>query len=259
MPNAKDLEKGRKNILNYGPTGTGKTWLFTTFPGKKFVYAFDPSTLDTIAGLDIDYEYVSPKSSLGIHKTQEGRTDPKGPKYTEPLAFRQFEDHLEKFLEEDIETYDVIAFCSLTTLQLILLERILYINGRFGQTPQIADYMLLGDTLLAIFRTCFAKEVTFYLEAHSDLVQDDVSKKIVNQLDLSKGLRRNLTRLLTDLWVSSAEAGRDGPIYKIQTAPTREFPAAKNSMKLKQFEDVTFDPKRKLDEQGIGRFLRGRR
>lgn len=253
MPSAKDLQKRKKAILAYGQTGTGKTKGFTSLPGKKFLYLFDPSGIDTIVGHDLDYEAYFPEAQLGIRATQKGKTDPKAPKATEPMAYSNFENHLEKALDGGFEGYDIIGFDSLTLLQLILMDRLLYINGRLGRVPEIADYMLCGDTLMAIFKAVTAiPDKTIYVTAHSDLVQDEVSRKIINQLDTIKNVRRLLPRLMSDVWVTSAEMSTSGTKYYITTAPTKEYPAAKNSMSLNPAEDVTI----KGAGTGIGRFLR---
>ena len=233
MANAKELTKSKKVILIYGPTGTGKTTLFTSIPGKKFVYMFDPSGLDSIAGCDVDYEAYYDEPILGIRATQKGRMDPKAPKRKEPTAYASFEDHLEAMLAENFERYNVIGIDSLTTLQIITMDRILWLNGRLGRTPEIADYMLVGETIMAILRAiCALPDKIVYITGHSDLVQDEVSKKVQNQFDITKNVRRLLPRLCSDVWVSGAEQGKDSVEYFIQTSPSREFPSAKNSFGL---------------------------
>jgi len=257
MANAKELVKSKKVILVYGPTGTGKTTLFTSIPGKKFIYMFDPSGLDSIAGCDIEYEAYFDEPILGIRATQKGRTDPKAPKQREPTAYARFEDSLEERLASNFKGYDVIGIDSLTTLQIITMDRILWLNGRLGRVPEIADYMLVGETIMAILRAiCSLPNKIVYITGHSDLVQDEISKRVQNQFDITKNIRRLLPRLCSDVWVSGAEQGKDSVEYYVQTSPSRDFPSAKNSFGLRQFEDVTMNLRRPREEQGIGKWLK---
>jgi hypothetical protein len=256
MASCKDLTGQKKNILVYGPTGSGKTQLFATIPGKKLIYMFDHAGLDTLTGLDIDYEYFPPEAPLGISRTKHGSVDRRGPKQTEPMAYANFEDHVEAMIAQDFEGYDVVGFDSITTLQIMVMDRVLYINSRYGQAPEISDYNIVGDTILKIFRTVMSCSPLIYVTGHSDLVQDNVSKKVQNQFDTIKNIKRLLPRITTDVWISGVSGQGDKGKYTIQTMPSQEWPAAKNSMKLKYTEDVTLDFNKNLEEQGVGRFLK---
>jgi hypothetical protein len=254
MPNAKSLKTGKKNILVYGPTGSGKTTLFTTLPGRKFLYLFDPSGLDSIKGLDIDYEFFPPDDVLGVWSTlKKGRTTVKGT----PQSYQEFEDHLEKILNGDrFKEYDVIGFSSVTMLSNIMMDYLLHLQARFGRVPELSDYNLLGISLINTFKPALAlQDKIIFLEGHSDLTQDDVSKRIVNQFDVTKNVRRIIPRLCSDIWVSEGSPEGEDMKYRIQTAPSKEFPQAKNSFSLKPFEDVTIDLKKPREGQGAGRWF----
>jgi hypothetical protein len=248
----------KKNILVYGPTGTGKTQLFATIPGKKLIYVFDPAGLDTLSGFDIDAAYFPPDSPIGIGRTKQGARDPDSPKPSEPRAYADFENHLESELNKDepFNEYDVIGLDSLTSLQVMVLDRISHINGRYGQAYELSDYNIAGDTILKICRALFKLPHIIYITGHSDLVQDEVSKKLQNQFDTIKNIRRNLPRNISDVWISSVNADSNSVKFMIQTLPSREWPAAKNSFNLKFQEEVTLDFKKDLETQGIGKFLK---
>ena len=116
MPSAKDLKPGmNKKILAYGPTGSGKSGLFTSIPGRKFAYIFDESGLDPLTGLDIDYETFYPDPiRIDVVTSQKRAADPKAQKGLEkPEAYIDFRDHLIPFIENGFEGYDVIGFLSL--------------------------------------------------------------------------------------------------------------------------------------------------
>lgn len=254
------LGTGTKSVLIYGPTGSGKTTLFTTLPGKKLLYIFDPGTLDTIAGLDIDYASFLPDSHLGIRAPipKSGKSpvkDRRAPKPHEPLAYAEFEDHVEEQLATGFKGYDWVGFASLTSLQVITMDRLLFISNRQGIQPEWSDFNMVGETIMAIFRAVLHSGVSIFAEGHSDLVQDEVSKRIQNQFDITKGVRRHLPRLVTDVWVSMVKNVQGKPEYSIQTSPDREWPMAKNSLDLEYFEKTTVNLKEPREKQGAGRWL----
>lgn len=258
MANAKDLSPLKKNILNIGPTGSGKTTLFSTIPGKKFMYMFDPSGLNSIAGLDIDYEHFAPDSNIGLRRSMKGQKDPKAPRPKEPMAYADFEDHVEDMIANDFYNYDVIGFDSLTKLQDIILDRQLWINSRYGQVPELSDYRIIGITMMAIFSEVVTQRPIIYITGHTDTQKDENEGRIVDQFDIVRNLRRQLPRDLTDLWISFAEQREGKSVYKIQTAPDKRNPNARCSMNLNFLEDVTIDNKKPREEQGIGEFLKRR-
>ena len=254
MPNAKDIKTQKKNIIVYGPTGSGKTTLFTTLPGKKFLYVFDPGALDTLRGQDLDYAYFPPDGILGIRATQKGARGKT--KMIEPTSYRDFENHLEDFGSNAYEDYDIIGFSSITTLSQILMNRLLFINGRFGHVPELSDYNLLGLTLVALLESALSvPNKVVFVEGHSDLVQDQTSKKIQNQWDVTKNVRRMLPRMFTDIWISSADVEKAKSVFRIQTMSTREWPLCKNSFGFNPFLDVTLGEDHTRVGGGVGRFF----
>jgi hypothetical protein len=265
IKNAKVLKRGQKNILCYGPTGTGKTTLFTTWPGKKFSYIFDPGTMDTIAGVDLDYDTFFPDPHVGIRvpipkKGDAPVKDQRASRPGEPIAYADFEDHLEDMIGNAFYDYEMVGFHSITSLQNMTMERLLYISKRQGQQPEWSDFNMVGESLMSIFRAVLASGVSIYVEGHDDLVQDELSKRIYRQFDVTKGVRRHLPRIVTDMWISEVVSDKDGkPAYRIQTRPDKTWPQAKNSFGMDYVEDVTLDFRKPREEQGIGAFLNERR
>lgn len=264
MPSAKDLKPGmNKKILAYGPTGSGKSGLFTSIPGKKFAYIFDESGLDPLVGQDIDYEIFFPDPvTIDVVTTLLRAGDPKRDKDTSgiehrPEAYLNFRDHIQEAIDATFRDYDVIGFLSVTNLAVAIIDRIASIDNRLDKAYELSDYNLVGITMARLFRKVFTvPNKIFYLEAHSDMVQDELTKKIINELDIGKRQRREIPKMLSDVWVTHCETREDKPHFTLQTLPTKEFPIAKNSMGLNASLNITMDLTQKREIQGIGRIFR---
>jgi hypothetical protein len=220
--------------------------------------------MDTVAGLDLDYEPFFPDPHVGIRvpipKKSDARVrDPRASKPGEPLAYADFEDHIEHMIGNAFYDYEIVGFHSVTSLQNMTMERLLFISGRQGQQPEWSDFNMVGESIMAIFRAVLATGASIYVEGHDDLVQDDKTKRIYRQFDVTKGVRRHLPRIITDMWISEVVDDRGQARYRIQSRPDKTWPQAKNSFDLDYFEDVTLDFKKPRDEQGIGAFLNERR
>lgn len=268
MPNAKDTPIQKKKILNYGAAGSGKTFLFTTIPGRKFMYMLDPSGLDSLTGEDIDYEPFFPEalsfslSSPGSDKRGIPAKTDKGadPPNIEPRAYVEFERHLINSLDSGFfDNYDVIGFDSLSSLTAMLMDRILWMDKMLGKNPEIQHHNAIQQTMVNIFRRMTALQKHIYITAHSNTVQDSLTNRIIHELDIGKGGRRTIPRLLTDVWISYCD-GEDshGPQYSIITHPEKQYLHGKNSMSLNHVENVTIDLKRPRTEQGIGAMFKAR-
>ena len=141
----------------------------------------------------------------------------------------------------------------------MVMERLLFISGRQGQQPEWSDYNMVGESIMALFRAVLATGASIFVEGHDDLVQDDKTKRIYRQFDVTKGVRRHLPRIVTDMWISEVVDDKGEAKYQIQTRPDKTWPQAKNSFNMNYFENVTLDFSKPREEQGIGGFLNERR
>src|SRR5689334_1720584 len=122
MPNATTAtsKDSPQRFLVMGLTGSGKSTLFLTLPGKKFMYVFDPNALASIEGFDVDYEEfnveitdvdIAVKNLKGDASTHDKPTI----KQVEPKTYLRWEGHFEKHLEDGFfNSYDWIGFDSFT-------------------------------------------------------------------------------------------------------------------------------------------------
>src|SRR3990167_8683448 len=134
MPNARDPGTDiPKRILLLGDTGSGKTSQITTLPGKRYVYVFDSNALNTLKGHDVDYdEYLPTHISSAVASLAKGKADPRST--TSSDVYARFEREFDERVGAGFfDQYDWLCFDSATTLLDLIMDRVLSINGRFGQ------------------------------------------------------------------------------------------------------------------------------
>ena len=275
MQSAKDFKGGNEKFLVIGQTGSGKTSLFSTIPGKKFMYIFDPNALNTLQGQDIDYELFTPDIlNMNVISLSKGVGDT-SPKKKEPLTYvaweKDFEDKLctcvlcgcNISVKNDcdhrtfFDDYDAIGFDSLTTFADLVMDRVLFLNGRFGKQPEQPDWSAQINTIKNVFRQVTSLDLMVFATAHKDLKQDELTRKVEYSIVLPGQLRIKLPLLFSEIYNCEADVDKDGkPMYKIQTIPDRFHPVCRCTLGLDQYVDVTI-PKGCTDntKHGIGKIL----
>lgn len=265
MPNARDSHSIAKHrILVLGDTGSGKTTQFLTLPGKKFAYLFDPNALLSIRGQDVDYEEFLPDQlSLAVKSLKTSGADrqavgDKGHGALTSDLYLRWEQDFEKRLQEGFfEDYDVLALDSATTLLDMIMDRVLSINGRFGQWPNQDDYGPQMLTFTNICRSLTSMGKTVYMTGHLDMRQDDLTKRIFRSPMMTGRLKTKIPLLFSDVFVAEAETDQQGKVnYKLQTTPDRMTTNIRTSIKgLDPFENVTIDWTKPVEGQGLGGLL----
>lgn len=259
MPNnAKDAHPLAKHrILMLGDTGSGKTSQILTLPGKKFAYLFDSNAILSLRGFDIDYDEVLPSTvSAAAGSLSKGKGDRRTTVASD--VFQQFESTFDERLQSGFfDPYDWICFDSSTTLLDLIMDRVLTINGRFGQWPQMDDY---GPTMIAytnICRTSTGLGKGIYFTGHLETKQDEVTKKITNRPMMTGRLVNKIPLLFSDIFYTDAQLDDKGKIaYRIQTVPDGMNRTIRTSIKgLEPFENVTIDFTKDPVGQGLGGIL----
>src|SRR5690606_24486000 len=100
--------------------------------------------------------------------------------------------------------YDVICLDSATTFLDALMDRVLTINGRYGQVPQQDDY---GPQMLAftnVCRQCVALGKTLYMTGHVETKQDELTKRIYAQPMMTGRLRIKIPLLFSEIFIADA-------------------------------------------------------
>lgn len=260
MPSAKDLNvfDVPRKILLYGDAGSGKTTQLLTLEGKKFVYMFDPSGIHSIAGHDIDYEEFYPEVvAMNMPRRMKGKVDPKKENTSIPEMFAYFRKHANSFVSEKMyENYNIISLDSLTSLSRGILDRSLGLNNALDVIPELSDYMILGTTVSRVVRSFTNLPKTIIFTAHSALVQDELTKRILYEVTVGSGPRRDLPPILSDILVTHSDSSGQSQRFFIQTTPTREYPLAKNTLGLNGMVEVTLDFNKPLINQGLGGLIK---
>lgn len=255
MPNAKDFKPGSENILVAGMPGSGKTTLFGTVPGKKFAYLFDPNALNSLQGMDVDYELFKPDIlPLDAIPLKAGAAGPSYHKPPEPTTYIDWEQHFEKNLSEGFfDQYNAVMIDGCSTLTDIIMDRIQWLNNRFGKHPEMADNTAVMGTFLNIMRTFTAMPQVCYLTAHIEYRQDaSGSGPMINQMSLLGRLRNRIPSLFSDIWLAFADHDEKGQHYILQTESDRVNPYLRSSRNMNFEEEVTISDFSTPEKFGVG-------
>lgn len=258
MPNAIDAHAlAAKKILLVGDTGAGKTTQFLTLPGKKYMYIFDPNALNSLKGHDLDYdEFLPTPIPAAIQSLKKGVAGDK--RVNSSSVYKDFEDQFDERLANGFfDKYDWIGFDSATTLLELMMDRVLTINGRFGQWPHEDDW---GPQMMAftnLVRTLTAMGKNCFVTGH---MQDKQNRKtgVSRRVPMMTGsLIQKIPLLFSDILGCDTDKDEKGRIvYQLVTVRDFEFTVIRTSIKgLEPMEDITIDFSKDPVGQGLGGIL----
>lgn len=229
MPNAKDADlETYERILMVGPTGSGKTKQIWSLPGKKFAYIFDPNSMSALKGLDLDYELFMPEvqdmdmTLKGFNKNPvTGKTfigdKPTDKKPREPKLWNNWGDHFNDHYDKGFFLqYNWLIFDSFTFITKAVMDRQLYINNRYGETEDKADYKIVGAKIAEVFGTIATMDINIYATGHLAVFEDEKTKKIETLLHLPGRARNMIPLNFTNIWLAQVN---EGGKYEIRTKP----------------------------------------
>lgn len=258
MPNAKDDSiPQHERVLVLGSAGSGKTYQFRTLPGKKFMYFFDPSGKRSIQGADIDYQEFLPEvneTDWSLRGFNKGSLSDKPKTKKEPTVYRRWEDDINSKYESGFFAgYNWVGVDSLTLLARAMMQRILFLNGRYGDVEDLADYRVCGSKLSDIFVPLASMPVGLYLTSHLIERQNDLTKKITTEIDLPGASRSILPKLCSQIW-ELRQTHEDAKRYTLLTrADPRGYQGLRTTLRgLQPIEDVTIKDLQQFEGQGIG-------
>ena len=258
MPNASDVKaQAFHRILLLGDSGSGKTSQIATLPGRKYVYAFDSNSLLTLRGQDVDYdEYLPTHVPSAVSSLTKGKADPRST--IASGVYQQFEQEFDTRVKDGFfDQYDWICLDSATTLLDLMMDRVLSINGRFGQWPQQDDYGPVMVAFINLCRTLTAMNKQVLVTGHLEVKQDQVTQKITNRPMMTGRLIVKIPLLFSDVFYCDSELDDKGHVnYRIQTVPSGINRTIRTSIRgLEPFEDVTIDWNQPALGQGLGGIL----
>ncbi len=247
-------------VLLIGPTGSGKSAQIWTLKGKKFVYVFDPNTMPTLRGcpdtwfVEFYPEFADLDATLkGFNK---GSKSDKPKKAKEPHLYMRFIDHLNDFVDSGkYKNYDWLVFDSGTFVAKAIMDRQLYINGRYGDIEDLGDFRVVGSKMAEVWNSLAGLDINILTTGHLQVYEDDKTKKIVTQIYLPGKARNILPITHSNVW--EAMAGEKAGTWEIKTVPEkRGLQEIRSSIKgLKPVEDVTIKDFRNATRYGIGALL----
>jgi hypothetical protein len=221
MPNAKDVQGSDKSsFLIVGPPGSGKTTQFWSVAeacfnslgdrGRGFIYIFDPNCLESIRGLDVDYEEFSPdKLDINVKPLSSKKNPDNIINPIEPVAYVEWERHFDNMIDSGtFNKYAWFGFDSFTTFSDMVMDRVQWLNERSGKHPEQADYTAQMQTIRNVARTLAARNKLFIATGHEDLKRDDMLQRVVAQPYLTGKLKLWLPILFSNILRAEANGGK---------------------------------------------------
>lgn len=253
-----------------GKTGSGKTAQIWTLPGRKFAYIFDPNSLATLKGCDLEYEAFQPDFAdmdatlKGFNKNPVTNKQYPGDKpktKKEPMVYMNWVDDINEKTEKGFfKDFDWLIFDSLTFLNKAVMDRQLYINHRYGDVEDPGDYRIVGSKITDVFNSIVTLPLNIYATGHYNTFQDEKTKKIETQIMLAGKARNHLPLMFTNIWLADVEEAekKEQVKYTIRTKPDpRGLKDLRSSIQgLNTIEDVTIRSFGDLAQGGIGALLK---
>ncbi len=259
IKSTQNYNNDRLRILAIGPAGAGKTTQLRTLKGKKLLFCFEDNALNSLSGdPNIDYQLYLPDvveiAPRSLSSKQNVRSTPASEE--KPEAFDNFVKDFNSLLrpenKETLAKYNVIAIDSLTSMSKAVMDSILWINNRMGQQPAMDDWAAQLNTIENTVRKITSLPKTVYITAHDTLMQDDLTKKIVNELVLTGQLKTRIPMLFSDILKFQCEDGK----FSMLTQPDRYNIKIRRSFNLEDpLVNVTIADFSKPQDSGLGKLL----
>lgn len=266
MPNASEIESIKKlRIMLYSLAGAGKTTLFRSLPGKKFVFVFDPAGLVAYQKTDnVEYETFIPTSQNLAISTNKGITRSEV-NYSGSEVYNQYESFIINKHEEEnyFSQFDWICIDSITSLQSIMLDYIANLYGREGRNPQLEDHGIMAESLLKNIRMWTSLPCNVIILAHEKAAQDKLMRTVGMDIMVPGNYSKKIVLLLSDIYhLRVTRDSNNKPQYLMDIAPTDDYQLARCSLGLEPTIDVTIPSNvvRKtssdITKYGLGKIIR---
>lgn len=258
-------EDSRKRVMLIGPAGTGKTLGECCLPGRKFIYAFDSTVRETIAGEEgVDFIEFLPshdEADLSVQTLKKGVRDAPRTR-VEPKQYVAWEEDWHKRRESNFfADYDWVCLDSMTNFSDLIMARVMFKNGRYGKQPEQADYGAEMTVMRNVMADLTTLPCNVLVTAHVELTKDEYTGRVHGQIMFTGKNRIRIPTKFTDIFATNVEENpKGGASFLVRTVPDRLNPVVRVSRSLKEqgvkdVEDVTVDFSNPLPGQGLGRFF----
>jgi len=235
MANTKKLIKNVRRVLLYGPSGTGKTTLASTFPNPVFV-DLDDGML-SLEGQDITYYTLNshPSSDPDLIKMIGEKLAISDDAYAKSVEV--IEQLCNTFTEKDTLVIDSITFLNDYALATVLASE----NQK---KPRIQDWGAAQKLIESIVSNINFADCNIVVIAHEQFVKDDESG-FISWLPMTIGkLATKLPIYFDEVYHCYAERGKGvhkhEMIYGIETSPSRHTTAKSRSQLKGNIEFPTY-------------------
>jgi len=235
MANTKTLTTASQKCLFYGPAGTGKTTLASTYPNPHFV-DLDNGML-SLRGKDINYITISAKETkdedfINLVGKQFAKADP----YTKTIK-------LVEAWANTLTAEDTLILDSLTFLNDFALEYVLKLANQ--STPRIQDWGAAQKLLESIFTILNDTDCNLIIIAHDQFIKDD-SSGVISWLPQTIGkLATKVSIYFDEVYRFISEPGigakKGNNTYVIETKPTRTTTAKSRLDLPARIENPTYE------------------
>lgn len=256
--NAKNMKTpSRNSFLLVGPPGAGKTTQIHTMPkeaGKGFLFGFDANIESAIKGADVDYELIQGDIlDIDVHPlSTKNQEKVKIATSTSPKGYIEFEKTYRKYLEDGtLDRYPWWWFDSASTMLLMIMDRVQWLNGRLGKHPEQADYTAQMHTFHNVMREALYRKKIVIMTAH-EKENTKENKASTWQLALTGELRTRIPLLFTNIYRMEADRSE----YSLTTVSDKQHRYVRNAIRgLPEDLNVTINNWDYPQQYGLGRIL----
>ena len=140
-----------------------------------------------------------------------------------------------------------------TQLRTLPGKKLLFCFEDMGQQPAMDDWAAQLNTIENTIRKVTSLPKTVYITAHDNLMQDDLTKKIVNELVLTGQLKTRIPMLFSDILKFQCEDEK----FSMLTQPDRYNIKIRRSLpNLDAVMDVTIQDFGAPQNFGLGRLIK---